>query len=263
MPKFTRKSSGGKKRTYAKKRTYKKKPKMTFAKKVMSVVSRVAENKKVSATASSYFYAGSTIFQIPLVPNASSLVISQGTGQGDRIGNKIKTKRCIMRYIIYPTSYNATSNPTPSPANVRIFIGRNKVSPANSPVGGTTLFQNGDSSNGLTGGLADCIMPLNRDVAIVYKEIHHKVGHAHNVSAGGGQTFNQMQSNTDYKMNVIRTLDVTKYVPSTITYSDGVTAPTCPSTWFNIWYANADNSIDSATAAYAIWWSIQYEFEDM
>ena len=260
MPKFSKKTSGGKKP----KRAFKKKAgkKMTFAKKVMKVVSKQAEHKKVSVTASSYFYMSSGVVQINLVPNASTMLIAQGTGQGDRIGNKIKTKRVVMKYILYPTGYNASTNPTPTPADVRIFIGRNRVSPALACNTGTTLFQNGDSSNGLTGSLADVIMPLNRDVNHVYKEFRHKVGHQYNSSSSGGSSINQFQSNNDYKMNVMRTVDVTKWVPKTLTYSDGVTAPTVPSTYFNIWYANADNSNDSSTTSYAIWYSIQYEFED-
>lgn len=264
MPKFSRKTSGGK-RSF-KKRVYKKKPskKTSFSSRVLKVVSKVAENKRVSVTASTYIYSGSAAVQINLVPNASTMLIAQGTGQGDRIGNKIKTKKVVMKYILYPIGYNATTNAAPCPAEVRAFIGRNKTSPAQPPAVGVSLFQNGDSTNGLTDGLADMIMPLNRDTTTVYKEIRHKVGNAAiAVSGGGGSTVNQHYSNNDFKLNIMRTLDVTKYVPATLTYNDGITAPTTPASFFNIWYARADNTGGaSSTTAYAIWYSIQYEFED-
>ena len=246
----------------------KKRP--TFAKKVMAVVKRAAEHKYFSYTTSDYLWTpgsapGGVPLQIQLTPAPSAgMAINQGVGQGDRIGNRIKIIKAVLQYVLYPQGYDATHNRAPTPADVRGFIGRNKISPVLPPNISTALFQYGNTTVGFSNELQDQMLRLNSDVNTIYKQVFHKLAHSYNSSSSGGSSVNQFQSNNDYKMNVKHTIDITKYVPSTVIYNDGNTTPQTPTTWLTIWYNNADNTTPTLDdQAYAMWYSIQYTFEDM
>jgi len=69
-----------------------------------------------------------------LSPSSAFMPIVQGTTQDERVGNRIQTKKVTLRYILHPTGYNPTTNITPCPQNVIMWVGRLKRS-IDSPTG--------------------------------------------------------------------------------------------------------------------------------
>lgn len=139
MVKYPRRKVVRKRAPYKKRAV--KRSKSTFAKRVSAVLQRKAEHKMVINSASNYMpnYLVGTPLQIQLTPNSSTLVISQGDGQGSRTGNRVKTVSCKIKGIMYPTGYSNTQNSAPSPQDIRIVISRNRVNPTTAP-GFTNFF---------------------------------------------------------------------------------------------------------------------------
>lgn len=148
---------------------------------------------------------------------AGGVIIAQGVGQGARIGNKINIRKATLSYVMYPYSANyGTSQGTCVDVNVYIF----KVKSMNDPTLVQALiedyfFQNGSSAVGLTGTLEDAVLKMNTDVMIPYRHWVEKLAPA----TVGAITSNSFNSN-DYKYNIVRKIDVTKYLYKTYDFDD-------------------------------------------
>lgn len=126
---------------YAKKarRVYRKRPARKLARKskpmvglaVKKYVKRAihanVENKRSSFTTFQSFgsFANSTtLYARPLTPASSgSLSIQQGTGQGERIANRVRVMRAMFRYTINPLPYDIGSNAFPTPTEIIMIFG--------------------------------------------------------------------------------------------------------------------------------------------
>lgn len=164
-----------------------------------------------------------------LTPGTNGAQISQGTGQGDRIGNKIKIRKVLLSFIITPSVYNVTVNPTPTPQDIMVTIFKIKSAPGVFPTAQTTLTnytQSGDSAASLVGSLTDCIGQVNKDQ---YTELYrgiYKVGYQAFVATPGGAVANSYWASNDYKLNkLVNSWDVTKYVTKNVDYPDTSTTP--------------------------------------
>jgi len=191
---------------------------------VKSTVHSQVENKRAVYNAS--FAVGcitnsSILYARPLTPAATYLTISQGLGQGDRIGNKCRTMKAVLRYTLFPLPYDLTSNPLPVPAEVQIIIGYCKPTPTTIPtsVQVGALFQNGNLSASPQGDLGDLIQPFNTDVWAIKKVIRHKIGNAA-IEGTGGQPNRQWFSNNDFKMNAYRSVNITNIYPKQLLFND-------------------------------------------
>ena len=71
------------------------------------------------------------IFPVGIEPSA--ITIPQGTGQGDRIGNRIKTKKLMFKRTLVPLPYDGTFNPVPQPVQVKMWIFYDKTNPTDIP----------------------------------------------------------------------------------------------------------------------------------
>lgn len=71
------------------------------------------------------------IFPVCVDPNA--IVINQGVGQGQRVGNSIKTKKLVFKGTIVPFPYDATFNPQPLPMQGKMYIFYDKTEPTDVP----------------------------------------------------------------------------------------------------------------------------------
>ena len=91
--------------------------------------------------------AGWTTSSIPICPFATGFIIPQGVGQGQRVGNQIRTQKCMVRGILHPTTFEATTNNQPLPYEVRMVLFKDKFfrsdSPRQSP---STCFRTGQPS---------------------------------------------------------------------------------------------------------------------
>lgn len=168
----------------------------------------------------------------PSNQTAADYQIIQGTSQGARIGNSITVMKATLKYALYPTAYNVTSNPTPKCIDIRCFIVSMKGVPNGQVTKAqlhdiltNTCFANGATSNGMTNNMYDLVQAWNTDVLTVYSDFTLKLGQA-GMSGNTGSSAIMLQANNDYKLNHVVKLDITKYLPKKITFNDADTNST-------------------------------------
>lgn len=225
------------------------------------------ENKKIEYSRT-FSFGGNTatypsLSVTTLTPSSVSYNMTQGTGQADRIGNRVRIINAVLRYILLPISYDLVGNPQPKPQEVQILFGNIKGSTRTTPTSAQLayLFANGNSSTGPTGLLGDVLRPINSDFWVIKKRIKHKVGYA--VSDGTGSSAgSQYHSNNDFKLNVVRSLNVTKMLPKVVIWNEADTNPTTFGLYMMIQAVNADNTSqlsDTAPCAMTFWLDVTYE----
>ena len=213
---------------------------------VKSIIHKQAENKQCDFAGQMFPRAWSgasfnTQNILPVSPYTSFLQIAQGTTVGTRIGNRITTRKLMMKFIINNLPYNVTTNTLPKPQDITIYFLKCKDTPVSltSSTGLGSFFQATGSAVAPSGNIYDEIKRPNGDVWTVCHKVHVKVGFQY-YSGTGNDVTNQLFSNNDYKYNVIKDIDLTKYCPKTVTYNDNNTTPTSPTLQMLILPANAD-----------------------
>jgi len=235
---------------------------------VKSIVHKEAENKciQLNYTTSLYSVTGSTTLNaFPISPYASYMAITQGVGQAGRVGNKIRTRKLMFNYVLRPLSYDATINTLPQPMEIQMIFGRTRNSPALLPAAADVqqMFQ---GSNGViqpTGTLEDLCLPFNDDYWDIVKVVRHKLGYAESAGTGGSAT-SQYFSNNDFKMNVIRKLNLTKYIPKLLKYNDATNSPTSKGLFLfiNVIPAGGSSPFGPTQLPCRIHSYINFEYED-
>ena len=212
-----------------------------FAKKVWSVVKSHAEIKEcfgassispATISASSTSVAGNMFVCSP--NNASSTIgylnIPTGTGNGQRVGNRITTKSLVMKYIMSQSAQNATTNPIPTPLEVMIYFFKVKVRPQETPAIGNLrgvnadFFEYGNQSIGFDGSLYDVLHKINPDKYTYLCHRRHKLGYSSNNQQANTLYVNS--HNNDFKMNIVGSVNLTKYCPKEIIYDDSAGSTT-------------------------------------
>lgn len=206
--------------------------------------------------------AGWTASSISIAPSSTGFVIPNGTGQGNRIGNVIRTKKAVVKGIIHQNGYSAT-NPQPQPVQVRMLIFKDKFNPAAQPAAvALDLFQTGSTAVGPANDLADQMLDVNKDRYQVYHDETFKLGFANFGGLGTNTTF-QSFSNNDFKMNCEFSVDITKFIPKTIMYNDTSPAPMNDNLWMIFipsFAAGGGMTADSTICNMS--WSASYQFTD-
>lgn len=226
------------------------------------------ENKSIQLqfTSSLYGVNGSpTLNAVPLSPYSGFLAITQGVGPNARTGNIIKTRRLMFRYVLRPLSYDAVINTIPQPYEIQMIFCRVKSDPTSVPVSAEVnqLFQLNNSALGPQGTLEDLCMPFNTDYFQVFKVVRHKLGYADNV--GTGQQANaQYFANNDFKMNVVRSINLTKYMPKTVKFNDNSATPTSKGVFLmiNVIPAGQSSAIGATQLPVRIHSYLDYQYED-
>lgn len=232
------------KRKFAKKRGYKRKSaarvKVTrgFKIAVKRVLRRQAEKKHVNVVdlgmiimPSNSATADGAIQQ--LSPGTGSFQIQQGTGQADRVGDRIQITRCTLKGTIVPNIYDVTTNPAPQPCVVQLIVFYDKLNttiyPA--PFAANNFFQFGNTVAGFRNDLVDNWAMINSDRYTVVLRKHWKLGYA---AYGGTGTTAAAQAftNNDFKLNHEFSLDMTKYLVKNVKYQDNNIDPTTRGLWF-------------------------------
>lgn len=199
---------------------------------------------------------------IPLSPSPGFLQIVQNPGQGDRIGNKIKTAKMIFSFVMYPLQYNATTNIIPSPTEIKVFIVSSKIGSTVPPTSLGGFFQFGDSSANPTSTLQDMISPVNKDLFTVYAMKTFKLGCSY-YSGSNGQAVANFYSNNDFKFNQKCVWDVTKHIPATIGYSDANATVTSRCVYAVILACNADGtSLISSQIQNQMVYNLRFDYTD-
>lgn len=217
----------------------------------------------------------------PYPPTASlfGLNISQGTGQGNRIGNRVKLVSATIKYCYRPNPYFAgpggSVNVAPQPHLLRIYLFTLKdnqqldtAAQANS-VFRTDFFNDGNSSQGATSTFDDIVRPFNTDVVTVHKVITRKIGNsASNVRADG--TLNpataqfQFFQNNDFKLYAHGTINVLKYQTTSPVWNDaaGSSAPSGRKLYAAFTVCTLYGTIDSTLQQGNITYCLTYRYKD-
>lgn len=179
---------------------------------------------------------------IPVSPTATYLQIDQGVAQDQRIGNKIRPYSCTLDMMFFGNIYNATSNTFPYPTMVRIIvfsIKDNNDVPTSLP----NFFQAGSTASPPISTGMDMILPVNRDVYTPYYDRIIKVGtNGWPTDIAGGNPNAGGYGNNDYSLNPSLKVDVTKYMPSVVTYNDNNSIPTSKAVFVTFLASRSDGA---------------------
>lgn len=206
-------------------------------------------------------------------PNSASstigyLSIPQGDGNGQRVANRIRTKSLIMKYILTQTPQSVATNPTPTPIEVMMYWFKVKVTPQDPPSIGNlrgasaNFFEYGSSSVGFDGSLYDVLHKINPDRYTYLCHRRHKLGYQGNNVNNNPSYANS--HNNDFKMNIVSSINLTKYCPKEILYDDLATSTvTSPYIFCLIQPINATNAIFGPTVLpMTCQFELQYKYSD-
>lgn len=205
---------------------------------VKRVLSRKAETKRVVypfsmnpqvLQPSTSSLAGNYQIMTPSSASSVGYTIAQGTANNQRLGNKIQTKSLIFKYVLYPTSYNATTNTSMLPQEVIIYFFKSKSGPQTVLTASfdlPQLYDGGSSSTGPQGYLLDTMRKLNQEEYIYLTHRRHKVGKSIVGSTANltAANYNSMQNN-DFKANINGKVILTKHCPKQIVFPDSTSGP--------------------------------------
>lgn len=197
---------------------------------VKSTIHRQIENKSYQVGWSQDLggYATSNLlYAYPLTPFTGGMNITQGVTQATRIGNQIKMRKLKFNFVLSARTYNVSNNPSPQPCEIEMLFCSLKpaIGELPTPTDVANLYQLNASSIAPSGFIYDLTQKINTDLFQVYKRLRFKVGYS--TAGGTGVNANaQSFANNDFKLNIIRSLDLTKYAPKTITYNDNASSPT-------------------------------------
>lgn len=227
----------------------------------------IESSRTLAAPSNAVNFQSGNIWQLtPSNATNSWYTLTQGTGEGARVGNEVGLRSAHYRYCLYPLAYNATSNPTPKPLDVMMIIFSFKRGVSGLTVAdawncfNSNIFANGNLSNGTVNNLFDLVSVINSDVVTLHHRRIIKLGATSNIlQTGGSAGF----ANNDYKYNAIGTINVTKYLPKKITFNDADNNSTSKQVFLIISPINADGTtIPSTNFPLACFAGLDLKYED-
>lgn len=248
--------------------------KQTLTKAVKKEVYRLAESKSISYNFNGLLGNGLVYYSnaswgtyniFPITPYSTYLNIAQGTGEADRIGNKIRTARLTYRGVLSANAYNVGWNVTPNAQFVRMIIFSRK------DTGNTLLttvngfFNNGNTTSSPQSNMFDLVAPYNKMLYTVKYVKTFKIGpQINSVTGSGAQPNQQYNSNNDFNRAVVFDVDLTKYIPKTIVYNDGTNTPSNDTVFCMFFVVASDGTTGSSVAApIQIQSTVFYEYKDI
>jgi len=167
-----------------------------------------------------------------MMPNATTMLISQGTGQGDRVGNKVKIVRNTLRFALTPTDNGATDQSVPCIVRTMFIYDRRNPTTAPTPAANGDFFQNGNGTSGFNGNLSDLTRPYNTDRYVVKRVRDYKVGWSASVGVTGADPEQAYYANNDFKMLCRGRVDMMPYCVKRCVFND--TSGT--QQWRGLWF---------------------------
>lgn len=200
----------------------------------------------------------------PMCPHVGFWTINQGVLSNNRIGNQIKVRKIHLNYVLRPAPYDVTFNAFPTPVEVQLFLGYVKDTPTITPTAFDFLqiVQSGASAANFTGSLRDIVAVMNKDYWVIKKRWTHKIGYAAATGSGSNASA-QFNSNNDFKLNVVRRMDITKFAPKLCQFNDSTTTPTSKNLYFfqqAVWANGSTSGATTLTTSIDFW--IDFEYED-
>lgn len=206
------------------------------------------------------YFLNTSLDAVYIGPDTSSYLIAQGTGQGDRLGNVIKVKKCILKYYLTPIKQNDALNPLPTPQLVRVWIGNIRSNLAEIPNATTIaeLYAGGNTSFPPNETVDDMMAPVNADKFIEKYTCVHKVGHA--IYSGALTAFSGY-ANNDFSESTFATVDCTKFFKSKLYFNDN-NLQTDSNLFMWMEAVNCDNSQYLNGPTVKMVYNIQFVYED-
>lgn len=215
------------KKTYKKKAMTQSKPSPALKKAVRTIINKEVEDKLV---------VNKTVIQQANIPGAGltsaglgvlspiSVLLTQGTNEASRIGNKVITKKMYVRYSINALPTNEVGvgalNPFRGlPFLVRVVIYRHRYNMGDSSP--DALIDDGSSSTFLNGDVDTYFRPYNKDEYQVIYSKTHKLQPIRHLSGSGYIDVNQDNKFSNF---VIR--NATIKCPKTLIFNDNNSQPT-------------------------------------
>lgn len=223
-------------------RRYKKR---VFKNRVIRALASVAETKILDFKISDASITGpkssdfqSNMFCLSPTDATPGLKIDQGTGQGQRVGNKITVKSVSFTGVVRPLpQFDNTFNYNPCPMYLVLWVVslRSHLPDTKAQLETTvlnTFFQDGNSSIGVQGNLQDLTRKVNTSVINVHKRRVFKLGYAtypSGFSPGNAANIYQAFNNNDFQLSSMFRMNLK--MPKTLTYNDGTLNPSCRRWW--------------------------------
>lgn len=208
----------------------------------------------------SAYNQNNSLVVISMIPYGN---LSQGLGQGDRIGNEIRSRSTYFNFVLRPAPYSLSYNSIPTPQIVIIMFGKLK-SARNYPPGASDfakLWQAGDSSHAPYSNTLDVLQNVNKDWFTVYKTLTYKLGYAQSNVQGGNSAYQFFQNN-DYKFNIIGKINLTKYMPKIVKFNDSSLNPTNDGLFMWVQCVPADGSTAANPIPAYMDYTLNYTYED-
>jgi len=238
---------------------------------VKSYVSRTIhsqiENKAIQVQVAQPFgnvINSPSLYIAPLTPYAGFISLLQGVGQNMRTGNEVRTRKVMLKYVLYPSQYNAVSNVAPRPCEIQLFLGYVKNSAGILPIPAdfNALYQYNNTTNPVFGTILDLNQKFNSDYWTIKKYWTHKVGYS-SANGTGNQPASQSYNNNDFKLNVVRKLDITKLYPKVLKFNDNGSGFQGAGLFFFYQAVAADGTtFNAATLPVVINWQLDLDYED-
>jgi len=239
----------------------------TFAKKVLQVIHRQAENKMAYSTTGDAIlkFPGSTITGAGLNIFSPLPAISRGTNEGDRIGNTIKPLNLNVKGYLFYKPAAATGNYSAYQGRVcvRMLVLQPKQFSTNTYASSTTWFsqvlQKQNVSAALTGKLSDTFAPVNKDVFKVWydKKFYMSTTEIGQATAVGYYMIENKDATKFFNFNI--------KLPKTLTYDDnnsGGTQPINSSPQILLSYCYMDGTAANSTQECGIMYDSTLTYED-
>jgi len=174
---------------------------------------------------------------------SGAVVLSQGTGQGARVGNQVRLKKMTFKGSIHPMPYNASTNPSPIPLACRMILFRQREAPTSAPsiIASADIFQYGNTVQGLQDELVDLWLSTNKDKYTIVADRKFKVGYS-STTGTGGSAGSSYFANNDFKMLYNFSFDVTKHLPKVTRFNDNNSTPTTNNLYYAVWYTAPDGT---------------------
>lgn len=202
---------------------------------------------------------------IPISPYAGFIQLTQGTGDGQRVGNKVRTAYARINYTVFPNPYNAVSNNLVKPIIYQMFLLRDKKNPTTIPDVVqllSTLYNAGNTVTPATGTVRDLTFSINTDRWQVFKRWTHKLGYAMD-NVQGTVAANQYFANNDFQMFIHNKVPCTNYMHKVYDFDDGTAYPSTPGVFLFYYVIYADGStVPDGQYGAQFRLSIDYQYKD-
>lgn len=172
----------------------------SFNKAVKNAIYKIAETKYSGTDPAGYAFNATNALMSAPVNLSDAFNLSQGTNQGERVGNRIDITRAMLNLNITQAGGSAAG-----PNIVTIFIGYLKGTRGTAPSSTSflSLLQDGNLASGMDNTTLSLLRNINTDL-FVAKRYTFKVGQ----SFWDPGTGIQVQGNNDFKMFVNRKISL-------------------------------------------------------